>query len=139
MNMYVPMYMHACNYITILSSHTMCNYMHVCLYSTCAVCSRNLIFSFPLPLHTLYTESLPEFIAHHTTEKLCMPCRLVLPRGSTPSSAQPASRRRPAGVQQALQTGAGGSCRKFPNTYAHVYLLFLYFNFRTFTNLICTH
>ena len=25
------------------------------------------------------TETLPEFIAHHTVEKLCLPCKLVLP------------------------------------------------------------
>ena len=49
-------------------------------------------------------ESLPEFIANHTVERLCMPCRLVLPQGSV----QPQVRRKPAGVRQALQTGAGG-------------------------------
>ena len=27
-----------------------------------------------------YVESLPEFIAHHTVDKLCLPCTLVLPK-----------------------------------------------------------
>ena len=25
-------------------------------------------------------EALPEFVAHHTVEKLCLPCKLVLPQ-----------------------------------------------------------
>ena len=61
------------------------------------------------PAHTLSTESLPEFIVHHTMEELCMPCWLVLPRDSAPSPAQPIPRRRPAGVQQALEQ-VGGVC-----------------------------
>ncbi len=73
------------------------------LVCTCMFTFGAMLWSSP---HTR-TESLPEFIAHHTIEKLCMPCRLVLPQGSAPSSAQPAPRRRPGGVQQALQTGAG--------------------------------
>ena len=25
-------------------------------------------------------EALPDFVAHHTVEKLCLPCKLVLPQ-----------------------------------------------------------
>ena len=32
------------------------------------------------------TESLPEFIAHHTVERLCLPCKLVLPVKDTSSN-----------------------------------------------------
>ena len=50
-------------------------------------------------------ETLPEFIAHHTVEKLCLPCKLVLPQSG--GGGAPQVRRKPAGMKQALQTGAG--------------------------------
>ena len=53
----------------------------------------------------VYTETLPEFIAHHTVEKLCLPCKLVLPQSS--GGSVPQVRRKPAGMRQALQSGAG--------------------------------
>ena len=56
------------------------------------------------------TETLPEFIAHHTVEKLCLPCKLVLPKSSAGSGGVPQVRRKPAGMKQALQTGAGELC-----------------------------
>jgi hypothetical protein len=52
-------------------------------------------------------ETLPEFIAHHTVEKLCLPCKLVLPKSSAGSGGVPQVGRKPAGMKQALQTGAG--------------------------------
>jgi hypothetical protein len=52
-------------------------------------------------------ETLPEFIAHHTVEKLCLPCKLVLPKSSAGSGGVPQVRRKPAGMKQALQTGVG--------------------------------
>ena len=55
-------------------------------------------------------ETLPEFIAHHTVEKLCLPCKLVLPKSSAGSGGVPQVRRKPAGMKQALQTGAGELC-----------------------------
>ena len=76
------------------------------------------------------TESLAEFIAHHTVEKLCLPCKLVLPnhggkegsrgqfvkgrvrnsgRGDDGGDATglPQLRRRPVTMEEALKTGAG--------------------------------
>ena len=55
-------------------------------------------------------ETLPEFIAHHTVEKLCLPCKLVLPKFSAGSGGVPQVRRKPAGMKQALQTGASEMC-----------------------------
>ena len=76
-------------------------------------------------------ESLAEFIAHHTVEKLCLPCKLVLPKqgssggmvgeggkgrgrvgGMRAGESREASgvhqvRRRPVTMQEALMTGAG--------------------------------
>ena len=64
----------------------------------------NLLF---VNFHVHPTETLPEFIAHHTVEKLCLPCKLVLPKSSAGSGGVPQVRRKPAGMKQALQTGAG--------------------------------
>ena len=38
-----------------------------------------------------YTETLPEFIGHHTVMKLCLPCKLVLPvrKCGTPTQNEP--------------------------------------------------
>ena len=64
-----------------------------------------------------YTETLPEFIAHHTVEKLCLPCKLVLPQSS--GGSVPQVRRKPAGMRQALQSGAGE--REYPFIHMHLY------------------
>ena len=51
-------------------------------------------------------ETLPEFIAHHTVEMLCLPCKLVLPQSSS-GGAPCTGQETPAGMKQALQTGVG--------------------------------
>lgn len=54
-----------------------------------------------LPDDSCVAESLPAFIASHVTEKMCLPCKLVLPSdGGT-------AKRLPAGVTRAMQSGAG--------------------------------
>ena len=55
--------------------------------------------------HFVQTESLPEFIAQHTVEKICLPCRLVLPKAGGAGLAH--VRRKPATMKEALITGAG--------------------------------
>ena len=76
----------------------------------------------------LHAESLEEFTAHHTVDKLCLPCKLVLPKpggggGVSGDSGRGRAgarggeggegvgahqgRRRPVTMQEALKTGAG--------------------------------
>ena len=77
----------------------------------------------------MFTESLAEFIAHHTVDKLCLPCKLVLPKAGCMSEERGRGRgeegrrrrsvrgegeegahqlrRRPVTMQEALKTGAG--------------------------------
>ena len=69
-------------------------------YYTCFECIVTYICHHP-------AETLPEFIAHHTVEKLCLPCKLVLPKSSSGGGGAPQVRRKPALMKQALQTGAG--------------------------------
>ena len=47
-------------------------------------------------------ESLPAFIASHVIDKMCLPCKLVLPE--LPSQV---TRRQAAGIAKAMQSGAG--------------------------------
>lgn len=120
------------------------------MYSTLATCYSTFTFQ-PLWFHVqilcsfiifllLHAESLAEFIAHHTVDKLCLPCKLVLPkpgggggvsgdggrgrgggeggRGRAGARGGEAGegvgahqvRRRPVTMQEALKTGAGQGC-----------------------------
>ena len=55
----------------------------------------------------MHAESLPEFIAHHAVEKLCLPCKLVLPKSSGGGGTPQVRRIKSTGMKQALQTEAG--------------------------------
>ena len=58
--------------------------------------------------HTLFvTESLTAFIASHVVDKMCLPCKLMLPEGAGGAAAAQMTRRQPAGVAKAMQSGAG--------------------------------
>ena len=103
--------------------------MHARIISSlCAPSASNCV---SLGVCCSYTESLAEFIAYHTVDKLCLPCKLVLPKpggggggsvrgrgggegveGTSSSSGAGAGgahqvRRRPVTMQEALKTGAG--------------------------------
>lgn len=74
--------------------------------------SHHLILFVCSFLVTVFAETLPEFIAHHTVEKLCLPCKLVLPQSG--GGVGPQVRRKPAGMRQALQSGAGEAAKLPP-------------------------
>lgn len=101
------------------------------LYSVCITCNvcmkiyRKMYIDTYVHVacfHCLPAESLAEFIAHHTVEKLCLPCTLVLPktgpggeggrgRGGGGDGGEGGAalqvRRRPVTMEEALKTGAG--------------------------------
>lgn len=78
---------------------------------------------------SLYAETLPEFIAYHTVEKLCLPCKLVLPQsgggGGGGGGGGPQVRRKPAGMRQALLSGAGVMLRASIVIYMYMYIKFI--------------
>ena len=65
------------------------------------------VWTFPL----CTVESLTAFIAGHVMEKMCVPCKLVLPDngggGGGGAMVAQVTRRQPAGIAKAMQSGAG--------------------------------
>ena len=54
------------------------------------------------------TESLAEFIAHHTVDKLCLPCKLVLPKSGGSGVSREGGRGRGGGGEGGRGRGGGG-------------------------------
>ena len=57
---------------------------------------------------SLPPESLPEFIAHHTVDKLCLPCKLVLPRSGGGGASGEGGRGRDRERERERERGGGG-------------------------------